>query len=62
MRNEHDDDMEPEVNEGAEGETQKYAVVAEDIDQRDAEAAEVDRMHEMRNNLEKAEAGEVDES
>ena len=61
MRNEHDDDMEPEVNEGAEGETETYAVVAEDIDQRDAEAAEIDRMTEMRNNLQMAEGDEVDE-
>jgi hypothetical protein len=43
MRSEHDDDMDPEVNEGAEGETEKYAVVAEDIEQRDAEAAELER-------------------
>jgi hypothetical protein len=53
--------MEPEVNEGAEGETETYAVVAEDIDQRDAEAAEIDRMNEMRNNLQMAEGDEVDE-
>lgn len=61
MGNEHDDDMDSEVSEGAEGETEKYAVVAEDIDERDAEAAEIDRTRELRNNLEKAEGDEVDE-
>jgi hypothetical protein len=61
VRNEHDDDMGPEVTEGAEGETEQYALVAEDIDERESEEAEVNRMREMRNNLEKAEGDEIDE-
>ena len=61
MGNEHDDDMDFEVDEGAEGETQKYAVVAEDLEDRDAEAAEMDRMREVRSNLQKGEGDEVEE-
>jgi hypothetical protein len=36
-------------------------VVAEDIEAQDGEAAEVDRMRELRNNLHKVEQDEVDE-
>ena len=61
MDHEHDDDMDPEVNDSPNGETEQYAVVAEDIEARDAEAAEVDRLRQLRNNLQQAEEDEVDE-
>lgn len=53
MSREHDDDMNAEVAEGALGEADRFAVVQEDLEDRDAEA-EQDR------NLEKQE-GEGDE-
>lgn len=59
MKNEHDDDMSAEVHEGAEGEADQFAVVAEDDEERAAEA-ETDRLHEMQQNLKEAE-GEPDE-
>ena len=61
MDHEHDDDMDPELNDRPNGETEQYAVVAEDIEARDAEAAEVDRLRQLRNNLQQAEEDEVDE-
>lgn len=61
MGNEHDDDMELEVNDGLSGETEHYAVVVEDIEQREAEASEADRARESRDILRKAEEGDVDE-
>lgn len=61
MKNEHDDDMDLEVDEGAQGEAEKYAVVNEEIEERDAAAAEVDRMRELQDNLQKAEGEEVEE-
>ena len=61
MTREHDDDMDAEVAEGAQGETDQYAVVAEDLEERDADA-EADRLVEMQHNIEKAEGDEVDES
>ena len=59
MGSEHDDDMDAEVEEGGEGETQKFAVVAEDIEDRDAES-EQERLQQQRE-LDKAEVDEVDE-
>lgn len=61
MGHEHDDDMDLEVNDGLTGETEHYVAVAEDIEQRDADASEVDRARESRDILRKAEEGDVDE-
>ena len=61
MDHEHDDDMDAEVAEGAQGEADQYAVVAEDVEQRDADA-EAERLKQMEHNIEKAEGDEVDES
>jgi hypothetical protein len=60
MGREHEDDMSAEVGETAVGEAYQYAVVAEDVERRDAEADE-NRLREMEHNLEKAEGDEVDE-
>ena len=60
MDHEHDDDMDAEVNESPVGETDQYVVVAEDIADRDREAAEVDRLRRLRNYLQ-AEKEEADE-
>jgi hypothetical protein len=54
MAREHDDDMAAEVSEGAGGEADHYAEVAEDLDEREA-AAERDRLREMQHNLAEAE-------
>ena len=54
MKNEHDDDMSAEVHEGPRGEADQYAEVADDIDERTAEA-ESERLLEMQHNLEQAE-------
>lgn len=59
MKDEHDDDMAAEVGEAVRGEAEQYAVVADDVEQREADA-ESERLREMQHNLEKAE-GEVDE-
>ena len=61
MGSEHDDDMDAEVEEGAAGETQQYAVVAEDVEAREAEATAVDRSRELRRNLQKDADDEVEE-
>ena len=61
MANEHDDDMALEVDEGATGEMDMYAVVNEDIEQRDAEAFDSQRLKEVQENLHKAEVDEVEE-
>ena len=61
MGDEHDDDMDLEVNEGLTGETEHYAVVAEDIEERDADAAEVERARESRDNLRKADEDGVND-
>ena len=60
MDHEHDDDMDAEVSESPSGETDQYVVVAEDIADRDREAAEVDRLRGLRNYLQ-AEKEEADE-
>jgi len=57
MSREHDDDMNAEVGEGAGGEADQFAVVAEDLEDRDVEAEE-DRLTEMQHNLEKGEGDE----
>ena len=59
MNHEHDDDMTAEVGEVAQGEAEQYAVVADDVEQRDADA-DSERLREMQHNLEKAE-GDADE-
>jgi hypothetical protein len=59
MNHEHDDDMTAEVGEVAHGEAEQYAVVADDVEQRDADA-ESERLREMQHNLEQAE-GDADE-
>jgi hypothetical protein len=60
MSREHDDDMNAEVGEGARGEADQFAVVQEDLEDRDAEA-EQGRLAEMQRNLEKGEENEGDE-
>ena len=57
MSREHDDDMNAEVGEGALGEADQFAVVGEDLEDRDAEA-EQERLAEMQHNLEQAEGDE----
>ena len=57
MSREHDDDMNAEVGEGALGEADQFAVVEEDLEDRDAEA-EQERLAEMQHNLEQAEGDE----
>ena len=39
---EHDDDLEPEVRDGAEIETENYADVAEDVEERESEEEQPD--------------------
>ena len=60
MTSEHDDDMAAEVGEGAAGETDTYAVVSEDLEERDADAAETDRLKTMQEDLHKSEGDEVE--
>ena len=60
MTSEHDDDMTAEVGEGAAGETDTYAVVNEDLEERDADAADTDRLKTMQENLHKSEGDEVE--
>jgi hypothetical protein len=57
MSREHDDDMTAEVGENAGGEADQFAVVAEDLDDRDVEAEE-ERLKEMQHNLEQGEGDE----
>jgi hypothetical protein len=61
MTHEHDDDMDAEVHEGASGEADQYAVVAEDLDEREAAQAEDERLQDMRRNMEKAEGDDPDQ-
>jgi hypothetical protein len=61
MTHEHDDDMNAEVHEGAAGETDQYAVVAEDVEERDADEAETARLLDMQHNLEQAEGDDPDQ-
>jgi hypothetical protein len=42
MANEHDDDLDPEVRDGAEIETENYADVAEDVEDRESEEEQPD--------------------
>ena len=58
---EHDDDVDLEVDDGLTGETEHYALVAEDIEERDADASEADRARESRDILRKAALDGVDE-
>ena len=60
MNAEHDDDMSAEVGEAARGEAEQFAVVAEDIEDREADE-ENERLREMQHNLEKAEGDTADE-
>ena len=60
MKNEHDDDMNAEVHEARSGRADQYAVVAEDVEERAADA-ESERLREMQHNLEKAEGDELEE-
>jgi hypothetical protein len=60
MASEHDDDMAREVDEGATGETDAYAVVNEDVEQRGEEEADSQRLKKMQENLHKAEGDEVE--
>jgi len=57
MSREHDDDMTAEVGENARGEADQFAVVSEDLDERDVEAEE-ERLKEMQHNLEQGEGDE----
>ena len=59
MNDEHDDDMNAEVSEAARGEAEQFAVVADDVDEREVDE-ESERLREMQHNLEKAE-GDADE-
>lgn len=61
MGGEHDDDMDLEVSEGLSGETEHYVVVSEDIEERDADAAEADAERLRRDALRRAGKGDVDE-
>jgi hypothetical protein len=61
MAHEHDDDMTAEVHEGASGEADQYAIVAEDVEERQADEAETERLREMKRNLERAEGDDSDE-
>ena len=58
MSREHDDDMNAEVGEDARGEADQFAVVEEDLEDRDADEAEQDRLAEMQRNVEKGEGDE----
>jgi hypothetical protein len=61
MGGEHDDDMDLEVNEGLTGETEHYVMVAEDLEERQADAEEGDRAKASRDALREAQEGGVDE-
>jgi hypothetical protein len=62
MRDEHDDDMDLEVDDGLAGETEHYALVTEDDEQRDADASEVERADESRDLARRAQEGDGDDS
>jgi hypothetical protein len=57
MKNEHDDDMTAEVHDNQQGEADQFPAVAEDVDERAADA-ERERLMEMQHNLEQAEGDE----
>jgi hypothetical protein len=61
MDMEHADDMTAEVSESAGGEADQYSVVAEDDEERDAEA-ERKRLLEMEKNAAKAEGDDAGEA
>ena len=62
MGHEHDDDMALEVDDGLSGETAHYAVVVEDVEQRDADASEVERANRSRDLARTAQEGDADDS
>jgi hypothetical protein len=61
MTHEHDDDMNAEVHEGASGEADQYAVVAEDLEEREVDEAATERLRDMQRNLEQAEGDDPDQ-
>ena len=61
MGHEHDDDMDPEVSEGPTGETEHYAGVVEELEERDADEAESARARESQDARRKAQEEDVDE-
>jgi hypothetical protein len=60
MASEHDDDMALEVDETAAGEADKYAVVKEDLEQREGDESDSARLKKMQENLHQAEGDEVE--
>lgn len=60
MASEHDDDMAAEVGEGATGETDTFAVVNEDLEERDADASETARLKTMQENRHKSGGDEAE--
>jgi hypothetical protein len=61
MDHEHDDDMDLEVDDGLAGETEHYALVTEDVEQREAEASEAERANRSPDLVRKAEQGDGDD-
>jgi hypothetical protein len=61
MGGEHDDDMDLEVNDGLTGEFEHYALVQEDLEQREADDAARKRARESREALQKTTDGDVEE-
>lgn len=61
MGGEHDDDMDLEVNDGLTGELEHYALVEEDLEEREAADAESDRARESRETLQKPQKGVADD-
>jgi len=61
MGGEHDDEMDLEVNDGLTGEFEHYALVQEDLEQREADDAESKRARESREALQKTTDGDVEE-
>ena len=61
MGHEHDDDMDLEVDDGLDGETDHYALVTEDVEQRDAEASEAERANKSRDLVRRAPQGDGDD-
>jgi hypothetical protein len=62
MGHEHDDDMDLEVGDGLGGEAEHYAVVTEDVEQREADASEVERANEAQDLLRQAQDDDGDDS
>jgi hypothetical protein len=61
MGHEHDDDMDLEVDDGPAGETEHYALVTEDVEQRDADASEHERADKARDLVRKAQEEDGDD-